>query len=383
MEQQVNMHQVSNITKIVVVNSTAAVSGGALTILNEFISTIVRDNDYPYLKFVFFTAVDFPSVNAPNIKIVNVGKKNYLERVLWDYIGFNRYIRKNDILPQIIMSFQNSGVSYDKDCPQLIYFHNPFSLMPHNWNPLKRNERVLWFYTKVYPFFVKSLINNNTRIIVQAEWIKKAFAKRFKLPANKITVILPTVKKDQFNCISKHNEKMILFFPATAFVYKNHALLLDMLQYLKDKDLAFFKQITLVFTLNYENIVYLGLEKRYKLVKDNVILSGYLIQEEMSRIYNESQILVFPSKIETFGLPLIEAAYKNKFILCSDEAYAHETLEGYKNVEFVDNKNHVLWGERCYAHLKNIDSGSSNESNNLERPDSWFKVIDLVKEMVN
>jgi len=372
-----------HLEKTIVVNSTAAISGGALTILNEFIAAIEKFSADKHFTFIFYTSVDFPDLKNPKIRIINLGRKNYFERIFWDYFGFKSSLKNLKILPDLIMSFQNCGVVYNKSCPQLIYYHNSFCLIPYKWNPFKKNQRILWFYTEIYPFFVQSLIQQKTRIIVQAEWIKKAFSTKFSVPLNRINVILPTVKKSYLDTYSNTSNQMILFFPATSFLYKNHSLLLDMMSYLKMKDDLFYKDVKLIFTLDYSDIVSLGIEGKYKEVQENILLMGYLNNEQMHKVYNDTKILLFPSRIETFGLPLVEAAYKNKFILCSDQAYAHETLEGYKKVEFIDNRDHVAWAERCYTHLKNMDSCSSNESDNFERPDSWFKVIDLIKEMVN
>jgi len=55
--------------------------------------------------------------------------------------------------------------------------------------------------------------------------------------------------------------------------------------------------------------------------------------------------LVFPSYIETFGLPLIEASNFGLPILVSDLDYAREVIGSYKGVKFLDYKDPKIWAE--------------------------------------
>lgn len=46
--------------------------------------------------------------------------------------------------------------------------------------------------------------------------------------------------------------------------------------------------------------------------------------------------LIFPSYIETVGLPLVEAMSVGAVILAADCEYAHEVLDGYENAFLFD-----------------------------------------------
>ena len=52
--------------------------------------------------------------------------------------------------------------------------------------------------------------------------------------------------------------------------------------------------------------------------------------------YYSKSILIFPSYIETFGLPLLEARKHESPILASNCAFSHEVLEGYDRVKFFN-----------------------------------------------
>ena len=49
----------------------------------------------------------------------------------------------------------------------------------------------------------------------------------------------------------------------------------------------------------------------------------------VERIYLESDCLIFPSKLETWGLPLSEYRHYEKPIIAADLGYAKEVLSGY------------------------------------------------------
>jgi glycosyltransferase involved in cell wall biosynthesis len=53
-------------------------------------------------------------------------------------------------------------------------------------------------------------------------------------------------------------------------------------------------------------------------------------------LYTESDCLLFPSKLETWGLPITEFKTTGKLILAAELPYAHETVGTYQNVSFFD-----------------------------------------------
>ena len=66
---------------------------------------------------------------------------------------------------------------------------------------------------------------------------------------------------------------------------------------------------------------------------------GYQSQEGIKKLYETADALVFPSLIETWGLPLSEAKKFNLPIIVSDLNYAHSTIGNYHSVCFFDPYN--------------------------------------------
>jgi glycosyltransferase involved in cell wall biosynthesis len=62
---------------------------------------------------------------------------------------------------------------------------------------------------------------------------------------------------------------------------------------------------------------------------------GKITLDEVYDYYSKS-ILIFPSYIETFGLPMLEAKMHGSPILASDCAFSHEILDGYDRAKFFN-----------------------------------------------
>lgn len=107
-----------------VINATATKYGGALTILKEYLAEI-KKTDNKSIYYVF-CGVDLDEFTSDNIKIINIRTNGFgiggIKRILWDLAGLYLYCTVNKIKPNLIISFQNTGVCFPK-IKQLIYFH--------------------------------------------------------------------------------------------------------------------------------------------------------------------------------------------------------------------------------------------------------------------
>ena len=110
------------------------------------------------------------------------------KRITFDFIGFKKTIKKLHIIPDRIVSFQNTAVYYP-GVQQMIYFHNLLPLSKKRWNPFASKERTLFFYTSLYPYYIRCLLRRDMDIAVQADFIKDMFADKYGHPIEKNTRI--------------------------------------------------------------------------------------------------------------------------------------------------------------------------------------------------
>lgn len=355
---------------MIVVNATALRFGGGLTILQQFIESIPLDN-FDYLVFVD-KSVDI-SVNKPNLKIVKQDVTSFFSRFKWDAFGLNKWLKSNKIKVDIALSLQNTNFRIDAKCPNYVYFHNSLPIYPNQWNPLKSVERNLWFYKNIYPFFIKMFINSRTEFFVQLDFIKKGFVNRFKVDENKIHVVFPVVNastKIEKADVIVDQTVFNLFYPATNQFFKNHLVIFQALKSIDDK---LTRKIVLYLTNKKSDFNPLPEFRNIE-----VVFLGNVPFETVMGLYQQLDCLVFPSYIETLGLPLIEAASTGLSILAADLPYAHEVLNGYGGVKFIDIQNQEQWASAIFA-LSSKNEKIKFEKFVPEKRNSWPEFFEILK----
>ena len=329
---------------VLLVNATAARSSGALSILNQFASHIPSTDGNQYYLFVDTNYQEI--VQAENIKYIHIDTRSWKRRICWDEYGFRQYVNKNGLQPSLIISFQNTGVEFDKKIPQLIYYHQPFPVFPQKWSLFKKQETLFFLYKHIYSYFVSRSIRQNVFFVVQIPFMKEAFLKRFSFSEEKVYVIppeVPTIDYGKVSQIQFTDGKRHFIYPATPLLYKNHKLLLQALRLIKERNFALFQRIRLHLTLKDNNPLRLKEQARSLGVDEAIVFEGVLPFQQLLSYYKSMDALLFPSYIETFGLPLLEAAGAGIVIVASDLPYAHDVVGGYEGVTFLNYEDANAW----------------------------------------
>jgi glycosyltransferase involved in cell wall biosynthesis len=360
------------LNKVIVINATASDGGGALSILKQFIDSIPYD-DFHYLIFIY-NKLNL-NVNQKNISIIKIDAKSFLKRFLWDAFRLNRWIKKSKFIAIATISLQNTNFYISKSVPNFVYYHQPVPLFNYKWNPFKKGESLLWFYKNIYPCFVKLFINKKTEFFVQLYFIKDNFSKTFNVQKDKIHVISPNIEiptqSDENNCLDKN--KFNLFYPSAVYNYKNHLIILKALKILEE-DIQ--KKIILNLTCDREDFKFYLNEPT--LFKINFL--GRITFNETLKIYKHSNALLFPSFIESFGLPLVEAASFGLPIIASDLPYAHEVLHNYEGVHFAPPNNERIWAIEISRIL--LLNGLKYKPIKFEKSNSWQELFRIVKSKI-
>lgn len=308
----------------------AAASGGALTILNYFYNQYKIDRGNQYIFIVSKPALK----ETDNIKVLRYPwvKKSWLHRIYFDYFKAPRLVEEQKI--DEIMSLQNILIPYTK-VKQTIYIHNSLPFSEYRFSFFQNT--VLWFYQNIYKEILFRSIIKADEIIVQTEWMKKACIEKVKINEAKIKV-LPVVIDYLIKSIfvSTKRSMSTFFYPASGIALKNHKVIIEACLKLKHSGITDYK---VIFTLTGTENKYV--EGLYKVVKKNCLpveFIGNISREDVFDYYTRS-VLLFPSFIETVGLPLVEAKLHGTPILVSNSFFAHEILEGYNNVKFFESSS--------------------------------------------
>lgn len=369
--------------KNVVVNATALSTSGALTILKQFIRNTEFNSEY---HFICFIPYGLGLIKPENVTFIEIHKMNWLNRILWDSFRLKNYLRDKKIKPYKVISLQNTSINID--VKQIIYLHQPLPFSKVEWSIFKKEEFKLFLYKHFYSFFIFLFVKDSTIFVVQTNWMKDELCSGFNIPMERIKVIKPEVKFPKINK-SKFNDEKVekskgtkLLYPAVPFFYKNHLLILEALRILNEKNELVDCQFQVTFKKG-DSPIFDKLVSDYCLF-DFIEYLGVMPYEELMNKYLNAKFILFPSYVETYGLPLAEAAYFGKRILCSDIAFAHDVLEGYSGSVFLDFNNANVWSDAISKSLavKYTESFEINNSS-LNKKTNWNDFFNLIEEKYN
>ncbi len=305
---------------------------GALAILKDFYEQVKEFEDKT-IKWIF--VLSKPTLQeTENIKTLNYPwtKKSWFHRLFFESITTKRIIGK--LKPNIVFSLQNKGVECFKG-KQFVYLHMAVFLTDHKFN-IKTDGKRLWIYQKIISKFVVKSLKNKT-VIVQTKWMKEALTRKTGIKSQNIIIQQPKIPNGMIKQFVEEKENYERFFyPAVPFSYKNHWVLLRAVKQAKESGL---KKYEVILTIDpNENELSKQLAEYTKKNELNVTFMGKTERERVIDLYTKS-VLVFPSFLESFGLPILEAKLANAPIIASDTQFAHEILGDYNRAEYFHEKD--------------------------------------------
>lgn len=316
---------------IIMVFDVPAESGGALSVLFDFYNEYKLEQKNKYI-FV----VSLPEIKeTTNIKVLRFPwiKKSWAHRLYFDHFIAPNLIKKYKV--DKVLSLQNITIPHTR-VYQSVFVHNalPFSEYRFSF----KEDKLLWVYQNIIGKSIMNSIKKADHVIVQTDWMKKNSIEQCNVNAKKIEVKEPNVDiqiKERFK--EKKESFSTFFYPASGIVFKNHKVIVNACLKLKEDGI---NNYVVVFTLNGDENKHIT--ELYNVTRDNQLpikFVGNMQRDEVFQFYSKS-ILIFPSYIETIGLPLIEAMYHNTPIISSNSKYALEVLNGYDKASSFESFNH-------------------------------------------
>lgn len=163
--------------------------------------------------------------------------------------------------------------------------------------------------------YYRAFCSRASFVSVQAQWTKQDVIRNYKIAEEKIAVIpwasmfqadKPPSAAEQISVISKYGlPEQFFFYPARTWPHKNHEVILKALHLLKTNEKYTPKVIFTGASKEHRTT----LEKRASElgVLGQVHFLGFLASNELRAIFSIATAMVFPSKFEGFGLPILEA----------------------------------------------------------------------------
>ncbi len=304
----------------ILVNDIAASSGGAKSILLELYRYLVDGGDQNEWYFLLGEPLIEPTEHIHVILLPKV-KKSWLRRLWFDFISGRKTVAQ--IAPDVVFSMQNTLLCCGQK-RQYIYLHQPLPFQKvKKFSFFKRAECVYAVYQYLIGFLIKWSIKRADGVFVQTKWMKQAITRY--IPEDCVWVCPPCIDiRQDWQEQAVNIQQNQFFYPASSSIYKNHGLIY-----------AAVSQLNQVCVTDFNVTLTLPQPPATAQSPAQIRWVGTLPIESVMAHYKH-QILVFPSYIETFGLPLAEARLMGGMILAADTPFAREILDGYENAWFFD-----------------------------------------------
>ena len=324
-------------TKIVLsgINIT---SGGMLSVYKDCLQELL--NGYPNLKVIalvhrkrlfseFADKVEF--IEFPN------SKTSWLYRFFYEYFYFRKlsqnlkadiWISMHDTTPNVFCKNIN------------VYCHNPSPFFSVKGEELWVDWKITLF-TWFYKYLYRLNIHRNRYVIVQQDWMRQEFKKMYGI--ENVIVARPTLRLTHLK--RDVAEPYAFAYPTFPRMYKNIEVIGEALKLLESTNLKVYVTID-----GSENNYAKKIVCKYKNVKGLKFI-GLQSREKVNQLYERSDGLIFPSRLESWGMPLSEFSATGKKIIAADLPYARENLQGYGSVKFFPPSDAGRLAEILYDYV--------------------------------
>ena len=314
----------------IVISGINIFEGGALSIFYDCLDSIVSlhlDSEFEFTVFVNSVSLFNRYIGHFSFIELPKSRKHYWNRVWYEYFYFHRYSSKKHIYLWFSIHDITPNVVSEK---RFVYCHNPSPFYKSTIKDLFIDPK-LFLFSRLYMFLYKINIQKNDAVIVQEQWMKKEFLKRTK--AKHVIVSKPSISFTFSSYLKQDttSKRFSFFYPAFPRSFKNFEVICQAAAILNDS-LPFDIFLTIDGT---ENKYSKNIVKRYSKI-ENIHFLGRLSRNGVFDMYKFSDCLLFPSRLETWGLPITEFKETKKPIVLSDLPYAHETLGNYEKACFFD-----------------------------------------------
>jgi glycosyltransferase involved in cell wall biosynthesis len=171
-------------------------------------------------------------------------------------------------------------------------------------------------------------------VCVQTEWTRRDVIERYGLAAGKVVVVrwgsvFSSYREPSDATRRAASERLGLsgqffFYPAVTWPHKNHAVIFRALRVLRERARVvdvYFTGATTEFRAQLDELAgSLG-------VLEQVHSLGFVTSDELQTLFQESTAMLFPSKFEGLGLPVLEAFHAGVPVVCANATVLPEVAQ--------------------------------------------------------
>ena len=207
-----------------------------------------------------------------------------------------------------------------------VYCHTSFPFLKWHLRDLFMDPKIPMFamFTR---FAYRINVHRNDCLIVQQEWFRDGLSRITGFPKEKIRVIPPKVSVEGIEPETIVSDVPLFLYVSTPDCHKNFETLCEAARLL-EREVGTGKFKVVLTIAGTENRYARWVRKHWGDV-DSIEFKGLMPKEKLFGYYKAATCFVFPSRVETWGLPITEYKLLNGGrMLLADLPYAHETSEG-------------------------------------------------------
>lgn len=317
--------------KTIVVSAVNIRKGGTLTVLRECLRAIshfaIDNNECRVVALVHDKNLcDYEGVKYLEFPLT---AKSWLRRLWCEYVTMRRVSRTLGDVSLWISLHDTTPNVYAKK--RTVYCQTSFPFLKPKLQDLRFDYKIVLF-SLLTRFAYRINVHHNDYLIVQTDWMRSSLSKLLGVPLNKFVVFPPSQGSTGLvnETLPKNCRKFI--YAASADCHKNFETLFRAAE-LIEKDFPELDFVVEVTISGRENRYAKWLYEKWNHL-ESVRFIGQLPREELFSKYASCDCLVFPSRIETWGLPISEFGCLKKPMLLADLSYSKEAASGCDYVSF-------------------------------------------------
>lgn len=358
--------------KTLIISAVNFTEGGPLTVLRDCVAA--ARSTLPEWRIVVM-AHDARLIDTPGVEVMAFPetKTSWARRLKLEWHGFRKlsqelkpdlWLSLHDITPRVVAG------------RQAVYCHNPAAFYRIGWREAFLEPKFLLF-NLFYGWLYGAFVRRNRQVIVQQQWLRDEFRRRFgALP---LIVAYPSVDIPPTHGQLRPGRRAVFFYPALPRVFKNLELLGKAAEILKARGVDGF-EIRLTVA---------GAENRYaRWLKSRFAATpalrfiGRQNAQQMKQQYADATAVIFPSRLETWGLPITEAKTHGLPLLVADAPYARETVGTYDAVSFFPPHRAEVLADQMLAMIEGnwAPAGNTGITPTVPFAQDWSQLMKLLTQ---
>ncbi len=311
----------------IAINAINLVSAGTLTVGKQFLSALADiDQETPYLV-VAPSGFGYEEIMGNgNFQFKFYPRMKWLYkpwRIYQDFVGFKKLIRRFNANAVLVLG---NICPVKLGVPTVVLLQNSYYVDLSDFEQFSRKERIL---KKLEILFFRSTTKSADVFVVQSEYMKERLSQRWNVSDSKITVVPNAIstrlsreiggKKPE--AIKNLDGKFKMLYVSRYYPHKNHDFIVKLAKQFRANDI---NDLVFLVTLDehLDGVEKISKEIRENSLEDLICNIGEIPQEELVDWYRYSDILFFPSYLETFGNAFVESMSFGLPICAVDLPYA-------------------------------------------------------------